>query len=509
MEVVVRLAQRLAVLGRALRVRRLRGDSGLSVMEVIVAMTIIGGVMSSASLFFIGGLRNTGGQSQRQTAVTLANQTLESTQSLAPDALLSGRDCSSVYTFTHTTAAASITTQDQIAASSSVQTTAGNCDISGSTTNPAVPLTSTAVVNGITYSIDTYIDVCWLLGNKTSGDCVSTNSTGTRTRIYRVSVDVSYAPTSGLTCSGYTTGRCDYVASTLIDPTDDPTFNSNVTTPAVTAVSPSGGVLVGTTNSITLTGTKFVNGIALSIVSGGGIITAITSNTGTAVTFTLTAGSTAGNYVITLLNPDGGTTTTSIAENALPVISSVTPTTVTAGSTATLTLNGTGFKNGFTVSINSGGTLASAAFVSSTQVTVSFTSNGTLGMRTLTLTNPDTGSATGTFTVTSNPTISSISPAGVGASATKTLTITGTGFVNGATASDGVDTFGAVTVVSSTQATVSVTATSGTGTRTFKLTNPDGGAATKTFTVNAKPTISSFSSLTCTAATQTLTITGT
>ena len=505
----MRVKERLAACLRGLIGRRRRGDDGVTVMEIVVAMTIIGGVMASASLFFIGGLRNTGGQSQRQTATSVASQKLESIQTISPASLIVGRDCNGIYTFTHTTAASTIVAQDQIAATSSGQTTAGNCDTTSPLPPAAVPYTGeTAVVNGVTYNLETYIDVCWLVGSKTTGNCGPTNTGGTLTKMFRVSVDVWYVPTSGLACSGLVAGRCDYVATTLIDPSNDPTFNSNILVPTVTAMNPS-NVLVGTTQSVTLTGTNFVNGISVVIAATGGKVLAVTNNTGTSLTFTLQAGSSGGTSTITMLNPDGGTTTTSIVENPYPNISSISPATVTPNTTTTLTLNGTGFQSGATVSVSGGGTISNATWVSSTKMTVSYTSNGTAGSRTFTVTNPDTGSDTATLTVKSAPTITSISPSGVGASSTNTLTVTGTGFVAGATISVSSGTVSNATVVNSTTATVTLTSGSSTGSKSLTLTNPDGGAASSTFTVNGAPTISSITTLACSATTQTLTITGT
>lgn|GEM_PF-3844889 len=506
----MRVTQLLAR-ARASWKRRSRRDDGVTVMEIIVAMTIIGGVMASASLFFIGGLRNTGGQSQRQLAVTLANQKLESVQSISPQALITGRDCNTIYTFTHTTAASTIVAADQIAASLSAQSSAGNCDTSSPLPSTAVLTTENAVVNGLTYTMDTYIDVCWLVGSMTTGNCGATNTGGTLTKMYRVSVDVSYTPTSGLTCSGLVTGRCDYVATTLVDPSNDPTFNSNISVPKVTAVSPT-NLLLGTTKSITLTGSNFVNGIAVSIASTGGIVTAITANTGTSLTFTLQASSTAGSYTITLLNPDGGTTTTSITVNPLPNITSVSPNSVTPSSTTTMTLNGTGFQSGATIGVDVGA-VASATWISSTQMTVSYTATSSSGTRTFTVTNPDTGSDTQTFTVKTAPNITGVSPAAVGAGTTQTLTLTGTGFVSGATLTlAGGGSITGATWVSATQMTVSYTASGGAGSKTLTLTNPDGGTDSQAFTVNAAPTVSSVTSLSCTATPgnlQTLTVSGT
>ena len=482
-----------------------RGDDGLSVMEVVVAMTIIGAVMAAATLFFVNGLKSASAQSARQTAVSLANQAIENASSFSPGALLTGRRASDIATLMATPGASSITAQDQ--------TSSGNTDASPNATGMAIQTTANPapVVNGITFTVRTFIDVCWLTGSISGGSCTPTK-TSTTTQLFRVSVDVSYPVSGGVGCFGYAPTQCDYTTATLIDPTSDPSFNSNISRPTVSAVSVA-SVLVSTTTPVTLTGTNFNNGATVSISSGGGVAGSITLLSATSLTFNLTAGSTVGTYVLTVLNPDGGRTTTSIVISGPPKITSITPASVNIGSTVTLTINGTGFQNGASLTVDSGGTLSNAVIVASTKATVTFASNGTNpGTRTITLTNPDTGSDAGTFIVR-QVTVTAISPTSVrcGASATS-LTITGTGFSSGASVSDGVDSFGSATITGTTKAVVTITpsATSA-GSRTVTVTNLDGSSGSMSYTVLAcPPTISDVNAKSLTRANPTTTtITGT
>jgi hypothetical protein len=472
------------------------GDTGLSVMEVVVAMAIIGGVMTAASLFFVNGLRNTGNQTKRQAAVAIANQTIEAVQGVAPGALLNGRTTALVSALMATPGASIITAQDQ--------TSSGNTDTVGTYTTPVIQTTGTQGVGSTTYSIRTFIDPCWLTGSATNGNCVAAKAVGT-TQMFRVSVDVSYPSSEGISCFGYASTQCDYTTATLIDPTGDPSFNSNISAPTVSAVTP-GSVLVGSTTAVTLTGTNFVNGAVVSIASGGGVAGAISSLTATSLTFQLTAASTAGSFALTVLNPDGGRTLSSIVVNAAPTVTSITPTSVNAGSTTTLTLNGSGFQTGATFTVDTG-MLASATIVSSAKATLSFTSDGSTGTRTITVRNPDGGLASGTFTVSASTSISSITPAGISCGDGGTaVTIIGTGFRSAVTVSDGgLDSFSGTVLSGSTKITTTMTpSASSYGIRTIKVGNSDGTSASTSYVMTSCPSISSFTPVSPHASANTL-----
>jgi hypothetical protein len=158
----------------------------------------------------------------------------------------------------------------------------------------------------------------------------------------------------------------------------------------------------------------------------------------------------------------------------------------------TLTVNGTGFVNGSSISISGAGlTVGTTTFVSATQLTttVSVAAGAAIGPRdvTVTKTGPTTATCTGCFTVTAAPTISSTSPSGAlpHDGAVTTVTVNGTGFVSGfaATTSGPSYVVTGTTFVSSTQVTVDVKNTNtnnGTDTKNLIITNLDGGSATAT-----------------------------
>jgi hypothetical protein len=116
----------------------------------------------------------------------------------------------------------------------------------------------------------------------------------------------------------------------------------------------------------------------------------------------------------------------------------------------------------------------------------------------------------------SQPTINTVSPASVGGNAAVTLTLTGNNFVYGAAITVTCDTctatVGTVDQTTNTGTSIKVPMTFGParGTATIRLTNPDGGTAVATFTVNPPPSVTSFSPATVLTGTATIvTFTGT
>lgn len=205
-----------------------------------------------------------------------------------------------------------------------------------------------------------------------------------------------------------------------------------------------------------------------------------------------------------------------------PVITSLSPGNATAGSAAiTLTVNGTGFSNGDTVQWNGSGRTTS--FVNETQLTADITAAdiATSGTAQVTVTSKDKTSNPSNFTIgvppNPVPTVTSLSPAAtVAGGTTFTLTVNGTNFVSGATVQwDGAAR--TTTVVSSTQATASITAADITsaGSKAVTVNNPSpGGGASNAvaFTITSPaPSLTSLSPATATAggAAFTLTVNGT
>ena len=211
-----------------------------------------------------------------------------------------------------------------------------------------------------------------------------------------------------------------------------------------------------------------------------------------------------------------------VGANPLPHISSIAPSSATAGGAAfTLILTGTGFVTGATVDFGSNPAITPSA-VTSTQIvaTIPAADITTAATVNVTVTNPAGGGTSNAQTFTINnpaPTETSLSPTSATAGgAAFTLTVNGTGFLstsvvkfNGASKT--------TTFVSATRLTAAITAadiaTAGMANVTVTNPAPGGGiSGTLSFTINAVsgPTLSSVAPATATVsgAAFTLTLTG-
>jgi hypothetical protein len=208
--------------------------------------------------------------------------------------------------------------------------------------------------------------------------------------------------------------------------------------------------------------------------------------------------------------------------NPVPNISSLSPSSATAGAAAqTLTINGTNFVAASTVTYNGVG--HTAAFVSSEELTIALSASDqvTAGTFAVVVTNPAPGGGASNsvnFMVGNPvPAITSLSPASATAgAAAQTLTINGSGFISSSTVTyNGIGH--AATYVNATQLKITLStgdqATAGIYAVVVTNPTPGGGASNSVnFTVNNPlPTLTSLSpaSATTGAAATPVTITGT
>jgi hypothetical protein len=280
--------------------------------------------------------------------------------------------------------------------------------------------------------------------------------------------------------------------------------------PAITSAAPVAlavGAPVGTT--VVLTGTGFANTSTGTVTANStglnGIFVYVSATT---ENFVVTASPTAaGAPTFTLSTVDAYGDTEVAAPFTYkvdlgPSISSITYKTGTTGvgigaTAQTVTINGSGFAAGATITAftNAAGTAdadVTAKLVSVNQLGTSITATvavavgDTNAIDGYTVTNLDGGTAKAAavapagLTIDAAPTITAVSPVTATPAATTAFTVTGTDFQTGATvvlSSDG--TCGAATVASATSITVSCTVGEpGTAAVTLSVVNPDGGTAT-------------------------------
>jgi len=296
---------------------------------------------------------------------------------------------------------------------------------------------------------------------------------------------------------------------------------SNWSVPSITSISPNPQAQ-GTTETIDVYGTGFVNGATVSFpstingyISVNGPATFVASGHLTA-SITIGINTPTGNTDMIVTNPNNGVDTGVFTVDAAPTITLVSPTSYPQGATNNdVTITGTNFVAGAQVTFSDGDISVNTVTVdpSGTFLTANITivpiapaTPGTTSTGDITVTNPDGGAFTdsGGFTESASPTVdhtcvsAGTTCPGHAAAGTSSLSVevyslgAGVNYVSGATVSfgAGITVSGAPTVDSSgTFLTANITISSGaaTGARDVTVTNPDGGVGTgsSVFTVDA------------------------
>ena len=276
--------------------------------------------------------------------------------------------------------------------------------------------------------------------------------------------------------------------------------------PTVSSVSPNSGSTAGGT-AVTITGTNFATGATVTFGTAAATNVAVVNST--TVAATTPAGSAGAVTVTVTVSGQSGSLASGFTYALAPTVTSVSPNSgSTLGGTA-VTITGTNFAAGATVTF--GATAAtSVVVVSSTSITTT-TPAGSAGAVTVTVTvGGQSGSLTSGFTYAVFPTVSSVSPIGGPTAGGTAVTITGTSFATGATVTFGATAATNVVVVSST----SITATSPAGspgavTVTVTVSGHSGSLANG-FTYTVAPTVTAVSPNSgSTAGGTAVTITGT
>lgn len=263
--------------------------------------------------------------------------------------------------------------------------------------------------------------------------------------------------------------------------------------PTIGNVTPNTGSTAGGT-TVTITGAGFVAG---AVVSFGGTVATTSFQSATSLT-AVTPASLAGTVSVSVRNPDFQSAT---AANAFTFVAPAVAPTVTAvsansGSTAgglTVTITGTNFVAG--ASVTFGGTPASAVAVVNPTTITAVTPARAAGAVTVTVTNPSflAGSLANGFTYiapSTTPVVSSVSPNSGSTSGGTSVTISGINFAAGATVTFGGAPATNVFVVSSTSITATTPAAAA-GPVTVRVTNPttEFGSLSNGFTYVAPTTL--------------------
>jgi prepilin-type N-terminal cleavage/methylation domain-containing protein len=199
----------------ALRARlnaRIHTDSGLTLVELVIAIAILA-VLSTASLgVYLSSLNAGAAQQRRQTAVTIASGVLENANTVAPASLYVGRLAADVE-------ALRLENVGVPAVAQTYRTV-------GPVGTVTVPMRADVPLGGTTFKVNTIIGTCFQ--PKVGGKCSAPTGYPTQptvpsnmTVLSRIVVVVRWS--AGSTC---VPTACRYVTSTLVDGNQDIKWNA-------------------------------------------------------------------------------------------------------------------------------------------------------------------------------------------------------------------------------------------------------------------------------------------
>jgi type II secretory pathway pseudopilin PulG len=224
----------LEALYRRLRAASRSDEVGFSLIEVIVALTLLLFIMSASVVFFVRSLQVSGLQQQRQAATALGEQQLELARNVIPNELLCGRTQTNVNAaWTAGLASTSNELKAELAATATAQdwtlptppTSHPACGDPGwvAGTEAIASGQTTVVVGSTTFKYQVFIGDCWVVGTTCSnGSTAPYIGANLLKYVYRIVVAVSWTPKAGQSCATGLT--CYFVDESLRDWHSDPTY---------------------------------------------------------------------------------------------------------------------------------------------------------------------------------------------------------------------------------------------------------------------------------------------
>jgi hypothetical protein len=319
-----------------------------------------------------------------------------------------------------------------------------------------IDITGTGFVVGATVLIGANACTSITVNSGTSLSCTTPVGTGLSGNIATVSVTVTNADTqSGTLANAYSYQVVPTISSIVIANSGGSTTGASV-----------GG------NNVVITGSVFVAGATVTL--GGSACNSLVVVSSTSITCTTSAHA-AGVVSVIIANAEGqsATLTNAYTFQDAPDITSIAPIAGTLSGGTALTITGTGFLSGATVTIG-GNACTSVVVASSTSITCTSAAHAA-GAVSVIVTNSDTQTDTlaSAYTYQAAPTVVSISPNSGALVGGTTLTVTGSGFLTGIGLTLG-GAVCAVTTVTSTSSLTCTTATHVAGAVSAVPTNTDG-----------------------------------
>jgi len=163
---------------------RRSADDGFSMLEAMVAASIVAICLVGSIGFVLTALRTTRAQASLLFAVTLATDAVETARTQAGSAVLKGRDLNSVQAqwSTATARVRAVVGANPLAVDSTAASGSG-----ATATLPTVP-TVTTDANGVTYRRSYFVNRCW---QPTDGTTCQSTATGTAYLLVVVDLDWS------------------------------------------------------------------------------------------------------------------------------------------------------------------------------------------------------------------------------------------------------------------------------------------------------------------------------
>ena len=497
---------------------------GITVLPVITGLqclssSLAAGVSTTCTVSFSGVVPSGG--------AVVGLSTNNSTALTIPSSVNAAAGATST-TFTAT--GGTVSTNQSATITGSLNNTSGTVSVTVNAANPVPTITtlspSTAVAGSAAFNLTVngtgFVSGAVVKWNGSSRTTTFVSATQLLAAI--TAADIAAAGTVQVTVFNPTPGGGTSTAATF-------TVSASNAVPTITTLSPMTAVAGSAAFNLTVNGTGFVSGAVVKW-NGSSRTTTFVSATQLQAAITAADIAAAGTVQVTVVNPapGGGTSTaatfTVSASNAVPAITTLSPTTAVAGSAAfNLTVNGTGFVSGAAVKWN--GSSRTTTFVSATQLQAAITAAdiAAAGTVQVTVINPAPGGGTSggvSFAISASnpvPAITTLSPsAAVAGSAAFNLTVNGTGFVSGAVVKWN-GSSRTTTFVSATQLLAAITAADIAVAGTVQVTvfNPapgggtSGGVSFAISTSNPVPAITTLSPTTAVAgsAAFNLTVNGT
>lgn len=213
--------------------RHVGTDEGFTLMEVIVALSLLAIVATASLVFFVNGTRAVTSQQRSQSAIAVATDAMEgafsrvaTTNATGVSGLVVGRTEAEVKAAW--SAAGSYSVPGLSDTFPAWDTATSPAPASG-TGDDVVKLTATTTQNRLTYTSTTLIGTCFRVTTNPSGACTKIGGTAAGvansgySALMRVAVLVTWPDVAGRCAPS---GTCSYSTTSLVDPSSDLSWNN-------------------------------------------------------------------------------------------------------------------------------------------------------------------------------------------------------------------------------------------------------------------------------------------